>query len=128
MKVPTIFKGKTCKCGNSISDDSVREIGIDFNTEKFLLRFTCVECGFKGRLVFETENKKIEDLCLEIINMTESSGKMEELSDSDSENNGCEKMTMEEVFCSDFDQNSIGCLFIPTWTEESMHEFELCFD
>jgi len=123
MKVPIIFKGKTCDCGSKIEDRSVREIGIDFSTEKFLLRFTCPTCGFKGRLVFETADRKIEDLCAEIANMTEASGQTEEETNEEAVMVEGGKRTREEIFCVNFDQNEIACLFIPDWTEESSREF-----
>ena len=126
MKVPTIFKGKTCKCGCAINDQSVREIGIDFNTEQFLLRFTCSECGFNGKLVFKTENRRIEDLCAEIANVTESAveSSTESVKRVDDGQNIKIGRSKEELFCNHFDQNKLGCLFIPEWTDEKMREFE----
>lgn len=116
MRVPTIFQGKMCKCGNLIEDQSVKEIGIDFNTEQFVLRFTCSKCGLNGKLRFKTENKKIEDLCSEIISVAEASKALNKESEKNSK-------TFEDIFSSDFDQNKIACLFIPKWTDESMSNF-----
>jgi hypothetical protein len=140
MKVPAIFKGKLCKCGNEIGDHSAKEIGVDFNTEQFLLRFTCSKCGFNGRLIFKTDNKKVEDLCKEIISMTESSIGNEEIEEmeapkkprkSKNDEKAFSKIkrkkgrkTIAQMFCTDFDQNAIGCLFIPECTDDLINEYE----
>jgi hypothetical protein len=111
MKVPAVFQGKKCQCGSVINDGWVREIGIDFNEEQFILRFTCEVCGFKGKVKFRTKNQKVEDLCREIADMSEASGSSETFLDNDvatSVNTKIKKSSrsMEEVFSSNFEQNN----------------------
>jgi len=124
MKIPAIFQGKVCNCGSPILDKSVKEIGIDYQTQQFLLRFCCPDCGLNGRLLFKTgESRKLEDLCSEIINMK----KIAESNDNVEKNDKKSLPTKEEKFCMIFDQNKIGCLFIPEWTNESCHKLLNCY-
>ena len=120
MRVPVIFQGKTCSCGSMIKDETIKEIGIDFKTEQFVLRFLCGDCGLNGKLVFKTSDKKIEDLCAEVLKMNEESRCLENKEEGEKNN----KSSREETFVLNFDQNKIGCLFIPEWTNEMVREFE----
>lgn len=123
MRVPVIFQGKICSCGVAIKDENIKEIGIDFKTEQFVLRFTCDKCGLNGKLVFKTNDKKIEDLCADVIKMAESCKCSENKEETE------KAMTeKEEIFITNFDQNKMGCLFIPEWTNEMSREFERIVD
>ena len=115
MKLPAIFQGKECNCGTKIQEESIKEIGIDLSTGKFIFRFDCPECGLNGKFIFKNENKKLEDLCGEIIKMVQENEPKTETN---------KKITKEEVFSKHFDQNAIGCLFIPDWTEEYISNFK----
>lgn len=118
MRIPTIFKGKTCSCGSKIEDECVKEVGIDLNSEQYVLRFNCPECGLNGRLLFKAGS--------ETGNPFEEMFKMADADRSNrkSRKSEAKKPTKEELFCANFDQNKIGCLFIPEWTDEYVIEFE----
>jgi len=120
MRIPSVFQGKACRCGTKIADEYVKEIGIDLETKQFVLRFACPDCGLNGKLRFHMAvGQGVEDLCAEIV---KGQGTIE--AGEDMENKKANSMSKEEVFATHFDQNRIGCLFIPDWTEESIREFE----
>ena len=104
MKIPVIFQEKLCNCGKKIENKEISEVGVLINKEKFIIRFVCSKCNFKGKITFSTSESNFISLCEKIIK----ENKKEE--------------SIEQIKKNQFDKNKIGCWHIPDWTDESYDE------
>jgi len=110
MFLPTIFRNKKCNCGRVIEEDQVREIGVSTEDGKFLLRFKCPDCGLSGKITFPDQDRDIVQFCQEILRENE------------------KKESGEKVKKSEFYREKLGCLYIPSWTNDSFNEFNRRLD
>ena len=106
MFLPTIFKNKKCNCGTVIEEDAIREIGVSVKDGKFLLRFNCPQCGLAGKLTFPNKSNDVIEFCRTILSENE------------------QKKSVEHIRQSQFYREKLGCLYMPSWTNESFDEFQ----